>query len=72
MSKKNHKGGNCAIKPVTNVPNCIPDVNMSQYKCPCGSLPLDGPKHNYYPLSNNPPARMNGGKRKSKKNKKSL
>ena len=47
-------GGNCSVNPVTNVPDCIPDVNMSQYKCPCSYLPLDGYKHITYPLSNNP------------------
>ena len=38
---------------------------MSQYKCPCSFLPLDGYRHNNYPLSHNPPKLNNlyGGKK---------
>ena len=68
-SNRIKKGGNCSVNPVTNVPNCIPDVNMSQYKCPCSYLPLDGYKHNTYPLSNNPPKlnTLYGGKKSKNK-----
>merc|ERR1712072_1267074 len=42
--------------------------NVSQYKCPCPYLPLDGPKQNVYPLSHNPkpswPVGVGGKKRK--------
>ena len=73
MTRSNRikKGGNCSINPVTNVPDCIPDVNMSQYKCPCSYLPLDGYKHNTYPLSNNPPKlnTLYGGKKTKSKSK---
>ena len=59
---------------LTNM-DCIPDVNVSQYKCPCPFLPLDGTKQNVYPLSHNPkanwPVGYNGGKKtKRKRNKK--
>ena len=73
MTRSNRikKGGNCSINPVTNVPDCIPDVNMSQYKCPCSYLQLDGYKHNTYPLSNNPPKlnTLYGGKKTKSKSK---
>ena len=70
-SNRIKKGGNCSVNPVTNVPDCIPDVNMSQYKCPCSYLPLDGYKHNTYPLSNNPPKlnTLYGGKKTKPKTK---
>ena len=74
MRKNIQKGKGCSIQSNTSVPGCIPDVNMSQYKCPCGFLPLDGSTHNRYPLSNNPPPlnKLVGGNRKSKiTNKKS-
>lgn len=73
-SNKIKNGGGCSVNPITNVPDCIPDVNMSQYKCPCSYLPLDGYRHNNYPLSNNPPKSntLYGGKKNNKnKSKKS-
>ena len=62
-------GGTCAtMGELTNM-NCIPSPNVSQYKCPCDNLPLDGSKQNTYPLSHNPKSTWPqgfGGKRKSK------
>lgn len=52
----------CSVVNQVKAPNCTPNVGVSQYKNPCGVLPLDGPKHNNYPLSNNPP--KTGGKKK--------
>ena len=64
--KLSQKGNGCAIQSQPKTPDCIPDVNMSQYKCPCNYLPLDGPKHNVYPLSNNPPVKQIAGGVKKK------
>jgi len=79
--KKNIKmgGNNCTVNAnqistkcnANSNSTCIPNVNVSQYKCPCAFLPLDGPKQNIYPLSNNPPTgppyAFNGGKKNNKK-----
>ena len=70
LRNKNRKGGSCSINPITNVSNCVPNVNMSQYKCPCSFIPLDGYRHNIYPLSHNPPKLNTGGKKKTKKTRK--
>lgn len=80
-NKKNKKGGNCLTRTnvdLSNFNSCIPNVDVSQYKYPCMFLPLDGPTHNLYPLSNNPSVdspqgvkTLNGGKkRKFSQNKK--
>lgn len=54
--------------------SCFPNVNVEQYKAPCNFLPLDGPKHNVYPLSHNPHSgapvgNSVGGLRKNRKSK---
>ena len=80
-TRRNKKGGNCLTRPsvdLSNFNSCIPNVDVSQYKYPCMFLPLDGPTHNIYPLSNNPSVNapqgiqtLNGGKRRVSKNNKS-
>lgn len=83
--KKNKRGGNSCTVKNTPPPNygcntsgmstCIPNVNVEQYKCPCNFLPLDGTKHNIYPLSHNPKSGppfglTTGGKKTMRRNKK--
>lgn len=70
---KKQIGKGCSMVSSYNVPNCVPNVNMSQYKCPCSYLPLDGYRHNVYPLSHNPPKLNNmiGAKKSKSKNSKS-
>ena len=63
-------GGACAITGKIDNLNCIPEPDVSQYKCPCPNLPLDGTNQNSYPLSNNPKANWPigfGGKKTKKK-----
>ena len=59
----------CSVVNQVKTPNCPPNVSVSQYKNPCVYLPLDGSKHNSYPLSNNPP--KSGGKKKYRRKTKS-
>merc|ERR1711934_469556 len=91
IKKRNNKnkslkkiGGNCTVKNqipastgcnTSGLSTCIPNVNVEQYKSPCSFLPLDGSKHNVYPLSHNPSPGppygiSTGGKRASNKGKK--
>merc|ERR1712100_346478 len=77
-------GGNCTVNNqipgntgcnTSGLSTCIPNVNVEQYKSPCSFLPLDGTKHNVYPLSHNPSPGppygiSTGGKRASNKGKK--
>lgn len=40
-SAKKQKGSGCARNVKLTEVNCLPEPNVSQYKCPCPSLPLD-------------------------------